>query len=652
MARPITPEDLWALDRVAAPSVSPDGRFAVVSVTSYDIDDNVGRGRLVRVQRDGSTTRLTGGESSDTSPVVCPHGTRVAFLRRASDEDAKPQLHVMHLDGGEAIALTDLPLGAGAPRWTPEGDSFVFPVPLLAGHESIDATRTEVEARTDRKVEARVTEDRVYRYWNRWLADGEIHHLFRIDADGSGLTDLMPEWTRPIDLDDPGGSFDTGPDGEVAFHAFSAEAPYDEIGYGVYVIPAGGAPEPIWPDGPSLQVEPRYSSDGTTIAFGFATEFPGYYADRLRLTLFDRTTRKRTVLTEDWDYSCEEWSWRPDGSGLVFAAEQDARQHLFSIDVGGGEPARLAKGGWITNPTPTRDGEVWCLHQSLSHPADVAIVSAGTADRIGGFNTELLDEWQFGRVDDVRFAGAHGDEIQMFVVLPPGYEDGTRYPLVHSIHGGPHGTFGDLWHYRWNPQAFAAPGYVVAMVNFHGSTGRGTEFGRSIQGAWGGMPTEDIEAATDHLIAEGLVDPERMALAGGSYGGYMVAWMIGHSDRYRTAICHAGVTNLLGQWATDVTHGRGVSFGGLPWDGLDNIVAWSPTSHLAEATTPTLVVHGEQDYRVVVTQGLELYGILKAKGVDTRLVYYPDEGHWILKPQNSLHWYGEFLGWLERRLGG
>jgi dipeptidyl aminopeptidase/acylaminoacyl peptidase len=295
---------------------------------------------------------------------------------------------------------------------------------------------------------------------------------------------------------------------------------------------------------------------------------------------------------------------------------------------------------------------VWCHHTSLSQPEDVAIAADGAVRRITEFNATILAEIELGRVDEIRFPGGDGDEIQMFLIYPRDFDPKRQWPLVHDIHGGPHGVSGDMWHWRWNPHVFASPGYVVAAVNFHGSSSWGNEFAKSIHGTWGDLPTRDVEAATDHLVATGYIDPKRMAIAGGSYGGYLVSWLIGQTDRYAAAICHAGVTNLLGQWATDLTYGRHVSFGGHPWDpdGLANTHRWSPTDHSMEWRTPTLVVHGEQDYRVVITQGLELYGILRGKGVPARLVYYPDEGHWILKPQNSLHWYSEFLGWLERWL--
>jgi dipeptidyl aminopeptidase/acylaminoacyl peptidase len=647
--RPITPQDLWALRRVGHPAVERNGSFAVVPVTEYDVAENRGRARLWRVERDGTTRPLTSPDTDSTNPALSPDGSQVAFLRKEKEDD-KPQVHLMRLDGGEAVRLTDLPLGADGPRWSPDGRYLVFPAPLLVGHESVEATLTEAVARKECKVQARATENRLYRYWDHWLADGEIHHLFRIEADGSGLTDLLPGWTRLIDLEDPASAFDIAPDGEVAFHCLAADPPYREIRQAFYTLSPGGEPKLIWADGPPRQKRPRYSPDGSTIAFGFAVDFPGFYADRLRLCLYDRSSGEIRSLTADWDRSCESWEWLPDGSGLCFAAEDDARRNLFTIPAAGGPPARLARGGWLSDHTPAGDGSVWCLHQSLSEPADVALAAEGEVNRITAFNESLLAELELGRVEEVRFPGAGGEEVQMFVVYPPGFDSARQWPLVHQIHGGPHGVSGDLWHYRWNNHVFAAPGYVVATVNFHGSTSWGTDFARGIMGAWGDLPAADVEAATDHLLGQGFIDPARMAVTGGSYGGYLVAWLIGQTDRYAAAVCHAGVTNLLGQWAGDITYDRRDSCGGLPWDGLEDIQRWSPTDHTAGITSPTLVIHGERDYRVVVTQGLELYGILQDKGVESRLVYYPDEAHWILKPQNSLHWYGEFLGWLKRYL--
>ena len=652
MTRPITPEDLWRLRRIGQPEPLPGGGAAVVPVTSYDVEENRGSTRLFLVDAGGEARALTREESDSTQPAVDPAGRRVAFVRK-DDPEAPAQLFVMPLDGGEARRLTDLPLGVTGPRWLPDGSAILVWSPLYRDHLDVESTREHRGGLKERKVSARTTEDRVYRYWDRWLTDGEVPHLFRVDAETGEASDLMPGWTRMIDFDEIGAVLDVAPDGtEVAFSAAAVEPSDPDIRFAVYRMPLGGEPAAVDPGGPPNQFRPRYSPDGTAIVYGVQVDWPGFYADRTRLIRHDLGPGSGRELAPGWDRSPSGWEFTPDGSHLVFSAEDDARMPLFTLDAAGGEPEVLAPGGWLHGPRPVEGGRVWCRSESLRHPADPAVVGPdGTIERIGGFNDEVLSELELGEVEDVRFTGAGGAEVQMWLIYPPGYREGEKRPLIHDIHGGPHGVTGDSWHYRWNGQVFAAGGAIVAAVNFHGSSSWGDEFARCIQGAWGDKPAADVMAATHHLISHGLVDTERMAIAGGSYGGYLVSWLIGQTDQFAAAVCHAGVTNLLGQYATDITHGRAQSFGGEPWDGIENIRRWSPTDHTAGMHTPTLVIHGEKDYRVVVTQGLELYGLLKARGVDARLVYYPDEGHWILKPQNSLHWYGEVLGWMERYIG-
>jgi len=650
--RPMTPEDLWKLRRVGQPEPLPGGEAAVVPITQYDAAENRGRTRLHLVTAAGESRPLTREDADSTAPAVDATGRRVAFIRK-SGEDDPGRLCVMRLDGGEAQCLTAFPLGAVAPRWLPDGSALLVWSPVYRDHPDLEATRAERDARKQAKVKARVTEDRIYRYWNRWLTGGDVHHLFRVDVATGETTDLTPGWTRLIDFEEAGAGYDVSPDGrQVAFHALAVDPPYGDLRFGVYTLDLnGGASALVDPEGPPSQRRPRYSPDGAALLYGVQYDWPDFYADRIRLVRLDLGSGERTTLTEDWDRSPTGWEFTPDGAQIVFAAEDHARCSLFAVPVAGGEPQMLARGGWLHGPRPVSDGRVWCRVESLTRPAEVAIVAADRLEVVGHHNDDLLAALDMGATEDVRFPGAEGREIQMWVTYPPGFDPGRRWPLVHNIHGGPHGVSGDQWHWRWNAQVFAAAGYVVAAVNFHGSSSWSNEFARGIQGAWGDKPTADVLAATDHLLGRGFIDPDHMAIAGGSYGGYLVAWLIGQTDRFRAAICHAGVTNLLGQYATDVTHGRRAAFGGEPWDDLEAVRRWSPTDALAAAATPTLVIHGEQDYRVVVTQGLELYGILKAKGVEARLVYYPDEGHWILKPQNSLHWYGEFLGWLERYLG-
>ncbi len=647
----ISPEDLWRVCRVGQPEPLPNGGAVVVPVTTFDVEENKGTSRLYLVTDQGVASPLTRPDCDSTAPSIDRSGNRVAFVRKQGSEEPA-QLFVMSLDGGEAEQVGDFPLGAAGPKWLPDGSGLLVWSPLYRDHLDLESTAAARQSRKDSKVKAKVTEDRLYRYWDRWFTEGEVYHLFRVDPSTGEVTDLTPTWTRLIDFDEIAESYDIAPDGsEIAFHATLVDPPFAEIRFGVYTLPIeGGEPVPIDPSGPPVQERPRYSPDGASLVYGVRYDWPDFYADRTRLVRYDRASKGQSALTEDWDRSPTGWEFEEDGS-LAFVAEDDARRPLFRLEPGASDPVSIGRPGWLHGPRPVPDGRIWCRFESISRPAEVALIdSHGSLEVISGFNDALLAELDLGNVEDARFVGADGDEVQMWLVYPPGFDPERTWPLVHNIHGGPHGVTGDMWHPRWNSHVMAAGGYVVAAVNFHGSSSWGNEFARCIQGAWGDKPAVDIHAGTDHLLERGFIDANRMAIAGGSYGGYLVAWLIGDSDRFAAAICHAGVTNLLGQYASDLTHGRSGSLGGEPWDDLDAIRRWSPTDHTAGMNTPTLVIHGEKDYRVVVTQGLELYGILKAKGVDARLVYYPDEGHWITKPQNSLHWHREFLGWLDRYL--
>ncbi len=650
-AQNLTATDLWQMARVGQPEPHPDGHFAIVPVTTYDIADNKATTRLWKVGSDGAKTVLTSSRSSSTNPAISRDGLRLSFLRKPS-EDEKPQLYVIELAGGEAECLTDLPLGIGAAKWLPEGSGLVLAVPLLEGFPSIAATSDELTRRHDVPAEPVVTERAVYRFWKKWLVDGEIHHLFHFDIDTGSLTDLTPNMDRLLALDDVDGVYDISPDGaEVAFVADIEPAPNQRIRFAVHTV-ALDDPEPALLQDmaslPAQQMRPRYSPDGRYLTFGEQHE-RDYYADQVKLVSYDRVDGIRTDLAPWWDRSAGGWEHTAD-SDLVLHATNEGSMAVYLLPEGTDTPSRMTETEFAHGPRPTR-GPLWLRTESPERPADVAVLDEAGLRMVGAFNEDTLRKVQLGAIGEFTFAGAGGAPIQTHIVYPPGFDRSKKWPLVHNIHGGPHNASGGSWHYRWNTQAFAAAGYVVVSVNFHGSDSFGDDFTRSIRGAWGDKPMQDIMAATDHLVAQGFIDEDRMAIVGGSYGGYLVSWIIGQTDRFAAAVCHAGVTDLLGQWASDVTAGREAAVGGTPWEDMDAVLRWSPLAHTAGMATPTLVIHGEQDYRVVVTQGLALYGILKQKDVDARLVYYPDEGHWIEKPQNSIHWYSEFLGWLERYIG-
>ncbi len=652
-SHPMTSEDIWRLLRVGAPAISGDGQVVITAVTSYDMEKNEGRSRLWRISPNGGEPRpVTTADLSSREPALSPDGTRLAFVRSAPGE--KPQLHVMPLDGGEPEKLTDLPMGCYDPRWFPDGKRIAVLANLYKDAPTPAGTRELMETRQKEPVKAIATEDRLFRFWDRWLTDGDVPHLFVLDLESRELRDLTPETRRWFELMDPGGQYDISPDGkEIAFSANSSEPPHERTNWDIFTLDvASGAIKNLTAGNPLDDSRPRYSPDGKHILYGMQVQY-GFYADKVRLVLFERATDRHIVLTESWDRSAAGWEFSPKSGRIVFHAEDRGRVAIYTMGLEAGVPTEVHRGGNIAGISVASDATIYFAQDSVSSPPEAACCAEdGSNFRwISGFNAGLLQEIQRGEVRERTFAGADGAEVQMFLVFPPGFDEKNKYPLVHMIHGGPHGMFGDQFHFRWNAHAFAAPGYVVALVNFHGSTSWGQEFARCILGGWGDRPYRDIMAATDLLEKEPWIDPTRMAATGGSYGGYMVSWIAGHTDRFTCLVNHAGVSDLLGQWASDVAEGREVSMGGSPWENLDRMDEWNPIRHASNFKSPMLVLHGERDYRVPYTQGLQIYSVYKGMGLPARLVVFPDENHWVLKPRNSRMWFGEVLGWLGRYLG-
>jgi dipeptidyl aminopeptidase/acylaminoacyl peptidase len=649
--RPITAEDLWTLPRLGAPQAFPNGQALVVPITRWNLEKNESRTQLYRVPvGGGAATSITTPDASASEPRVSPDGKQLAFTRK--DANGKTQLMLMSLEGGEPRKLTDLPLGVFDPRWLPDGSGLVFAATVIKGHFTPEQTAAELKRRADDPVKAHVTEERLYRFWDTWLTTGEVPHLFLYEFAKETVRDLTPDSTVWFDWMDPSGQYDLSPDGrEIALAGISFDAQRSLVVSRIYTVPVSGGALTCRTTGhPADDLRPRYSPDGKWLVYGMTHDIE-FYADRVRLMRVDRASGKHEEWLANWDLTPLHWEFAADGT-LVFEAEQNARLKLFTYS-GSGEPKPLTGDGSASSPMPLAGGRVAFLSQTLSEPAEVFTTAqiGGPASRITKFTEEGAAKYHTGEVRETTFEGSRGETVQMFLVLPPDFVAGKKYPLVHMIHGGPHGTFGDLWHARWNAQAFATPGYVVALVNFQGSTSWGQDYAQRIQGEWAARPFEDLMRATDLLIASGLVDEKRMAVTGGSYGGYMVTWIAGHTDRFKCIINHAGVSDLTAQYASDVTQGRGRAAGGEVWDGLEKQDLWSPIRFAKGMNTPMLVMHGERDYRVPIGQGLLIYGVLKAKGVPARLVYFPDENHWVLKAKNSLLWYREVHAWLARWLG-
>jgi len=646
-SRAFTAEELWKIPRVGNPVPSPDGKRVAFVVTTFDLAENKGRGRIfIAPTAPGEVKPLTAAAHDSGEPAFSPDGARLAFTRKDGE---KRQLYVMPLAGGEPERVVEMPLGVFDPTWLPNGAGIVFGAKLLKGHLTPEATKAELERREKDPVKAHATEDRVFRYWDQWLTTGEVPHLFVYDVATREVRDLLPDSTLWFDWMEPAGQYDVSPDGaEIAFVAGFEDKSLNRLREGLFVAPVGGGPVVnLLPDHLAGIRPPRYAPDGKSIVYG-KTEDPFFYADTVRLFRYDRAAKAHVALLVDWDCSPASYEIAPDGT-FVIEAERDGRHSLFTFD-GKTSPVQHTESGSIGGARPCGKTDIVFTLQSISQPPEIygCDLPGTRLSRLSRVTEPVTTGLRLGEVREIRFAGACGERVHAFVVLPPGFDKTKKWPLVHVIHGGPHGISGDNFHPRWNGHLFAAPGYVVVMTNFQGSTSWGRDFARRIQGKWGERPFEDVMRATDAMLATGFIDENRMAATGASYGGYLVAWIAGHTTRFKCLVNHAGVFDTWSQYASDVTQGRAQSFGGEPWENADELDRWNPVRASGAFATPMLVVHGEKDYRVPVAQGLFCYAVLKARGVPARLVYFPDENHWVLKPRNSTYWYGEVMSWLAR----
>ncbi|HYU35080.1 MAG TPA: S9 family peptidase [Thermoanaerobaculia bacterium] len=661
--RPITPQDLWAMERVANPVVSPDGRWVVFSVTRYSVEENKGNGDLWLVPTDGSAPprRLTWNEGADGSPAWSPDGQRIAFVSKRGD--LPPQLYLLPVGGGEAQPVTKLPVGVQSPKWFPDGKRIAVMASTWPDlNDDWDAVKKRVDEQKNDKTQAKISDSRVLRFWDEYHTDARRNHIFAVDLESGKAQDLTPGLDHLMDFQSADSNWDLSPDGkEIAYSANATDPPYQHLNADVYIQPVDkpGAARDITAANPADDSGPRYSPDGRYILYGRGRR-PEIDPDFTRLARYDRKSGAVQGLFEEWDNAPGDWTFTPDGQTVVFHAESRGRVNIYALPVSGGtgEPRLVASGGTTAGAevAPGADGSpvVVFTRTSMLQPAELyAVPLAGGEPRaLSSFNAERIAQLDLGTTDEATFTGAAGDKVQMFLAFPPGFDAKRKWPLVQVIHGGPYGAWQDEFHYRWNAPLFASPGYVVAMVNFHGSTGFGQAFAESILGSHGDKPFTDIMKATDYLIAQGYVDPKRMAAAGGSYGGYMIDWILGHTDRFAALISHAGVYDLMAQFASDGTWGRQNNYGGAPWTDPARVDLWSPSRFAKSFVTPTLILHGEKDYRVPVTQGINLYGVLQGKGVPARIVIFPDENHWVTKPQDALLWWKEVFAWLDHYIGG
>lgn len=641
-----TVERLWQLVRLSQFEVAPDGRQVALAVTEFDVEADKGGSKLWLFDIDGRRTprQLTSAPGSDSHPAWHPDGRHLFFLSTRNDKPA--QLQRIRIDGGEARALTDLPVAIRRFRVVESGAAVIFEAPTFP---DLDGDFAQVRARLDEreadKTQARISETRILRYWDRYLTDGQVPHLFRLEVESGAIVDLMPGFDRVTGFENF--EWDASADGRwLVYSANATSAPFRELNFDLFLKPvAGGAELNLTADNPADDVQPLFAPDGRRVAYGRYAR-PAIGSDFRRLALLDIGERRREILTPDLDSHAGGWRFAGDGRALYFHSESAGRMHLYQWREG--HVRRLARGGATDGAQPAGRGVVYARHDFTS-TADLWYFEHGSEPRrFTALNDQRLKAIRFGRYDSVEYAGAGGATVQMFVAYPPGYRRGGSYPAIVLSHGGPFASWSEAFSFRWHPGLFAARGYIVAMPNFHGSVGFGQAFADSILGNHGEKPAADTLAAADWLVANTGADPDRLAIAGGSYGGYLTALLTGTSDRFKAAIVHAGVYDIAQQFASDSHWSRPSAYGDAPWTDPMRLNAWSPSRFVPGMNTPTLILHGEKDYRVPVTQGINLHGALTGKGVPARIVIFPNENHWITRPQAARLWWRETFAWLDR----
>ncbi len=650
-------DTLWQLERVAGVAISPDGSAAVCAVTAYSMEENKGATSLWLLPTGSrAPRRLTRCGEKDAKPAWSPKGDRVAFLAKREQEgvkDGESQLYLVGAAGGEAERVTKFGPGIEDFKWMPDGRRIAFVSWVWPDAKGSREQDKRHKAFGERKESAYVTSEAHYRYFDRNLPMGRVPHLLLLDLASGRITDLFEGTGHELPRMETGAiHFDVSPDGRrIAFvHdpdprklAVSPTA-IAEIDVATRRVTA------LTKDASWSYDAPRYSPDGARIAC-IATNVGRRHTMLGRLAFLRRGEPPR-VVGNAWPIDVEgPLRWARDGQSVLFAAQERGRCHLWRFDLRGERLAPAVKGGWVqgfdVGGAPGEETLVVAA-DSAAHPVQVHAIRAGVARRIERFNDDAMARVALGETREVTLRGARGDEVQMFLTFPPRFDARCEHPVLQVIHGGPYTAAGDTFGYRWNTHVFASRGYVVAAVNYHGSSGFGFGFRDCIMGRQGQLETEDIEAATDWLLARPWADRRRVFAAGGSYGGFLVAWMNGNipAGRYRAYVCHAGVFDRLLTSSADSYLHRPKDLHAFYWEKPVKVRAQSPSSFAHRMATPTLVIHGNNDYRVPDANGLAYYNLLQARGVPARLVWFPDENHWVLKPRNSRLWYGEFFDWL------
>jgi dipeptidyl aminopeptidase/acylaminoacyl peptidase len=625
-----------------------------------DLEANQGRKDIWLAAVDGSGAyQITSHPENDWEP----HWADADTLYFLSDRSGSAQVWRLELAAGEPQPVTSLPVEVLAMEVGPTGSALFVGMavfPDCAGDLACTVRRLEEDSANP--ASGIIFDRLLVRHWDSWK-DGRRNHIFRIPlGEGGQVAEEPLDLMGGVDGDCPtlpfgdSGDFTISPDGRWLVYAAkvvdgSEEAWSTDID--IWAVPTDGsaASRCLTTSNEAEDTSPVFSPDGATLAY-LAMQRPGYEADRRRVVVLDWAREESEILTDGWDRSPQDLAWSADGKALFAAADNMGNHSIFRIDLATGDVKSVVAKHSNAHPRPMADGSLLFAQDSLVSPAELCTVSApGSLPRqITHLNDDRLAALEFGEYKQFSFMGAHREEVFGYLIYPVNFDPKKTYPLAFLIHGGPQGTFDDHWHYRWNAQIYASHGYATVMIDFHGSTGYGQAFTDSINDDWGGAPFEDLMKGLDDVLRRhAWIDSDRMAAAGASFGGYMINWIQGNTDRFKALVCHDG--NLDGYMAyfnTEELWFPEWDHGGTPWQNPDGYRKHSPVNLVQHWSTPELVIHGANDFRVVDTQGLATFNALQRRGVPSRLLYYPDENHWVLKPINSIQWHEVVLEWMDR----
>lgn len=659
-----TVQDLVTLERLSDPRISPDGRSLACVLRETDLPANQGIRSiwLLDLANDKAQARkLTGSAGNNDTPRWSADGKSIYF---SSTRSGSAQIWRLDLNGGEAQQVSRLPLDVNAFALSPNGKHIALSMEVFAGCNNLDASRKRLDEIAAKKSTGTVYNKLFIRHWDSW-SNGARAQLFVADLDDKGGISTEPRLvSQDIDGDVPSKPF--GDDSEFSWSPDSKTLAFNvriagvteawSTNFDIYTVPADGSAKPLnhTAENQAMDMHPLFTPDGQSLIYK-AMQRPAFEADRLALTLVDLKNGAKREIAPQWDRSVDAYALSPDGKTIYCTADDLGQKPLFAVDVASGKVERLTSKGTVSGFSLGEHAIVYAMNSLCSPDQLYRMDLRGCiATQLTQINADRLAGIPMGEAEQFHFAGWNNETVYGHVVKPWNYQKGKKYPVAFIIHGGPQGSMGNDWHYRWNPQTYAGQGYAVVFIDFHGSTGYGQAFTDSISGDWGGKPLEDLQKGWKHALEKyDFLDGSNAAALGASYGGYMINWIAGNwQDAFKCLVNHDGVfDNRFMSYSTEELWFDEWEQGGVQYEKPENFEKHNPINHVKDWKTPMLVIHSAQDFRVTLDQGIATFTALQRRGVPSEFLTFPDENHWVLKPQNSIQWHETVNAWLKRWIG-